>query len=443
MRLASVPVALVTLILLIVVPVGGTPSLQAGSSATYNVSVRVWFSPPFCGTQAYSGSQTDIIACPLTESNLLSIVVNGTLGWTATRVSDTTAVLNVTRDLATFFAGDLTTPVFRTAGSFNESINLANRTISIMPFLMPEMDQVLQLAQNDAAASLPSSSNWTPGMNTISSAIWVRPHIYTMWWVNGPLKVNDKVPVLVFRTNVTRSTSLTLPNIGTRTAWALTYNLTLPSPMQDTAIANAVPTGDNLLASFSFNYDNQSDLLLSAAANIHFGFLEPLPYQPSPCVSSGTTVCPASSSYPTFVQSGINIQATLALSKTNLNLDQRLGSTSGSSSDPSSGGTTSGSSPDGTSGGSSSGGTSGGSDSGGTNGGLGSTGTNGGTGSGNGGSNPGSTPQSIGAKPGSGVPRLYWILGIVAVAIIVTGIFLARRRTGRGQSQVTAAQLSS
>jgi hypothetical protein len=408
MRLASIPIAFMTLVLLIAVPVGGAPSLNVGSSAAYNVSVTASFSPPYCGTNTTSGSQSNIIYCPLAETNFPSVGVNGTLGWTTTGLNATTAVLNVTRDLATFFAGNLTTPVFRNARSFNESINLADRTVSIMPFIDPEMDQAMQ--------SLLGMSSWAPSMSTISSALWIPRPIYTMWWVNGPLKLNETVPVLVFPTNVTRSTSLSLANIGTRSAWTLPHNLTLPSPEQDGAYAYAMPTGDNLFASFTFNYDQTSGLLLSATAIIHFGFLEPLPYLPSPCVSSGTTVCPASSTYPTFVQSGANINATLTLSKTNL-----IGS-----SDP---GTNSGSNPA-TNAGSGPGpassenngipGQGPGSSSG-------DTGTNGGTGS-KGGSNQPSTPQSTAAIPIAEVPWIFWIVAIVAAAIAVTGIVFARRR---------------
>lgn len=415
--------------MLVAVPVGGAPSLQVGSSATYNVSVAISFSSPYCGTTTTSSSLNNILYC----ADLASVEVNGTLRWTSTGLNATSAVLNVTRDLSTFFASNLTTPVFKNAGSFNESIKLANRTISVLPFIMPELDQALQ--------SLPATSSWASSMRTMSSAMWVRHPVYTMWWVNGPLKVNDTVPVLVFSTNVTRSTSLTLSNIGTRTAWVLAYNLTIPSPLQDPTIASTVLTGDNLLASFSFNYDQQSDLLLSASANMHFGFIEPLVYPPNPCVSSGTTVCPASSSSLTVFESGVNIQATLTLSSTNLNLDQRLSSTGGSSSGSGSDGITGGSSSSGTAGGSGSGGTSGGSGSGRTNGGSGSTGTDGGAGSGsNGGTNPISTPQSTATKPASGIPWIYWILGIVAVAIIVSGTFFARRRAARNQSQVPHTQ---
>jgi hypothetical protein len=416
MRHASIPVALLTLILIIVVPVGAAPSLQVGSSATYKVSITISFSPPSCITSPSSGSQTSIVYCPVDDTSLPSIEINGTVGWTATRLNDTTAVLNLTHSLATFLADNLTTPIFRNNGSSNESINLTNRTISIIPLIMPEMDQALQ--------SLPSMSSWTASVNRVTSAVWARPSIHTMWWVNGPLKLNETIPVLVFPATVTGSTSLNLGSIGTRTAWTLNYNLTRSSAEQSTAGVYPIPSGDNLLASFSFNYDQQSDLLLSAAANIHLGFPMPIPYQPNPCTSTSTLYCPESSSF-TTLQSGINIQATLTLAKTNLSLDHRLGSTSGS--DHGSTGSAGGS----------------GGPSQGTNSGSGNNGNNGGTGTGpNGGANPGITPQSTGAKPSTGISWIYWIIGIIAVAIIVTGIFFARRRAGKSRSQAPATQSS-
>jgi hypothetical protein len=408
MRHTSIPVAFLTLSLMFLIPVGAAPSLQAGSSATYNVSIVISLLPPPCNTSTISGSQPSIIYCPVDDGNLPSVEINGTIGWTTTKVNDTTAMLNVTHSLATFLSNNLTMPLFKNTGSFNESINLANRTINIMPLIMPEMEQALQ--------GLPSTSSLTSQVDTISSVMWTRPSVHTMWWVNGPLNLNETVPVLVFPTNVTSSASLTLGNIGTRTAWTLTFNLSQPSPEQTATNAYPIPVGDNLLASFSFNYDQQSDLLLSAAANIHLGFPMPIPYQPNPCTSSGTTVCPASSAYATFVQSGVNIQATFTLSKTDLNLNQRSGSTGGNGPDSSSG-------PSGPSGGPGPGGTSTGPGPG-TSPGPGTAGAGSGP---TGGTNPGGAPQSTATKP-AGIPWIYWILAMVAVGVIVTGIFLARRR---------------
>jgi len=406
--------------------------LQVGSSATYNVSIIISFSPPPCSAGTISGSQTNIIYCPVNDGNLPSVEINGTIGWTTTKVNDTTAVLNVTHILATFLSYNLTTPIFTNAGSFDESINLANRTINIMPLIMPEMERALQ--------SLPSTSSLTSHVDSLSSVIWARPPVHTMWWVNGPLKLNETVPVLVFPTNVTGSTSLNLGGIGTRTAWTLTFNLIPPSVKQTAAGAYPMPIGENLLASFLFNYDQQSDILLSAVANIHLGFPMPIPYQPNPCTSTSTVYCPESSGF-TSLQSGLDIQATLTLDKTNLSLDHRLGSTGGSDSGSTgSGGGTGSGTGQGTGLGTGSG--SGGPGQG-TNGGSGNNGNNGGTGTGsNGGSNPGITPQSTGAKPSTGIFWIYWIIGIVAVAIIVTGIVFARRRAAKNRSQAPPTQSS-
>src|SRR5438093_1472161 len=64
----------------------------------------------------------------------------------------------------------------------------------------------------------------------------MRQPLHTMWWVNGALRVNDTVPVLVFPTNVTSSTSLDLGgSIGTRSAWTLAFpktgSLLPPDPL--------------------------------------------------------------------------------------------------------------------------------------------------------------------------------------------------------------------
>jgi hypothetical protein len=89
-----------------------------------------------------------------------------------------------------------------------------------------------------------------------------------MWWVNGPLKVNDTVPVLVFPTNVTDSTSLDLGgSIGTRVAWTLAFpksgSFLPPDPMA--TLVSSIPIADNFGFALTFNYDQTSDLLLSAS----------------------------------------------------------------------------------------------------------------------------------------------------------------------------------
>ncbi|HYY92846.1 MAG TPA: hypothetical protein VE955_12730 [Candidatus Dormibacteraeota bacterium] len=419
MKFTSIPVALLTLILLIAVPVGGAPALQTGSSATYNLSLSISLPPPMC--EGTSSSSSAIIYCPMIVAIPLDFDVNGTLSWTAIDVNSTTAVLNVTRLVTTSSWNNLTGASFRNSHSFIESIDLATRVASIMPFLAPELDQALQTAQSGASTGIPTSLDWASAVSMVDSSIEAQHPIHTMWWVNGPLQVNDTVPVLVFPTNVTGSTSIDVANLGARDAWTLSYNITLPRPISaQSTTGYAVPAGDNMLATFTFNYDKQSDLLLSADARVHLGLVEEIPQQTSQCLSpSAPTNCTASTSF-IPVQYGVGLEASLTLANTNLNLQQHLGTTasssdvtgsnSGSNAGTNTGsGTTSGNNP-------------------------GSTGTGQNSGSSDG-SNSGTTPQTVAANPpASMIPWIYWVIGIVTIVIVVTGLWLARQRKHRANA---------
>src|SRR6059058_3823218 len=234
-----------------------------------------------------------------------------------------------------------------------------------------------------------------------------RQPIHTMWWANGPLHLNQTIPVLFFPANVTGSTTVDLGSLGTRAAWTLTYNFTLPTPLPQQEISGtSIPTGDKIQAAFAFNYDQQSDLLLSASADIQAGYLEESTYQTDQCnpsTTTSTTWCSDASSSTLIIQSGLSIQASLTLANTNLNLDQRLVPT-----DQSGGSTTASGSGSGSETGS-------GSDS----------GTRSGSGSD---SNRGSIPQSTSPKPSPGMePWIYWIIAIALIAIIGTSLWVARR----------------
>ncbi len=212
-------------------------------------------------------------------------------------MNSTTATLNVTRDITTS-SGETITPATNHTGSFNESIDLATRIATFLPFIEPEMDRALQIAQTNIGATPPTGAIWSSTTSAMDLTMMHQP-LHTMWWVNGPLKVNDTVPVLVFPTNVTGSTSLDLGgSIGTRSAWTLAFprtgSLLLPDPMA--TMTSSIPSANNFEFALTFNYDKTSDLLLTATAGIRLGFGEETTIQSSPCTSSATIVCPASSS---------------------------------------------------------------------------------------------------------------------------------------------------
>src|SRR5690348_15127856 len=87
------------LLLLVVVPVNGTPVLQKGSQTSYSLSVSISFDQscqPILGSTLSAG-----VVCPMIAMVSPSSNITGTLGWTVTGLNSTTATLNVTRDIAT------------------------------------------------------------------------------------------------------------------------------------------------------------------------------------------------------------------------------------------------------------------------------------------------------------------------------------------------------
>jgi hypothetical protein len=351
-----------------------------------------------------------------------TLSISGTLGWAVTDLNVTTATLNVTRDITT--SSWIVTPIRHHTGSFNESINLATRIASILPFIEPEVDQALQEAQTSMALNMPTGTDWSSTMSAIDATMMHQP-VHTMWWVNGPLKLNDTVPVLVFATNVTRSTGVDVGgSIGSRSAWTLSFPKT-GSPLPPDPLAtmtSSIPIANNFEFVLTFNYDKVSDLLLSASANIHLGFGVETIIQPTPCNASATVACPASSPMSVMREFGIDARASLKLAGTTLDLSQRLTPTGGSES---SSGSSSGSAGTGTRNGQGSGAGS-------------APGSNSGSNSGSGsGYDPGSGSTTTGAgqpanpaqsKPSTHsavlLPWMYGILGVIAAAIIASDVWI-------------------
>src|SRR5439155_19481652 len=401
MRRRWITIGALTLIFLIAVPVGAAPCLQKGAHTSYNLSASISFLQS-CEAFGVSTS-TNTIVCPMIASMPSTVDTNGTLDWTVIDLNSTTASLNVTRDLTAASDVGVSSTAY-SPRSFNESINLATRIVTLIPLIMPEMEQVLQMAQTTMTSSLPTSVNWSSSMSTLESTMVSRP-LYTMWWVNGPLKLNQTIPVLAFPTNVTRASSVDLGGtLGTRTAWSMVFSLSRPSIHADPTATSlsTIPFGNNLELALTFNYDKTSDLLLSASANIHFGFGEETTIQSAPCDNSVSSIaCPVSNT-PTAImrEFGIDIQASLKLASTTLDLSQPMtqstSSQNGNSGSRSAAG--SGSGP----------GTSTGGDS----------GTTSGTGQPT--SNQGQPKSPL--MSANWLPWLYGILGIVAAATVGTGI---------------------
>jgi len=203
-------------------------------------------------------------------------------------------------------------------------------------------------------------------------------------------------------------------------------------------MTSSIPIADNFDFALTFNYDQTSDLLLTASADIHLGFGEETFIQPTACDSSATnapalTVCPTTP-IPVMREFGIDVQAFLKLISTTFDLTQRLtptgssDSSSGSSLGGGSGtgpgplaGSGSGSGPSSSSGPNSSPGS-------GYNPGSGSTTT----GAGQPISNPAQSKPAI--QSAGLLPWIFGILGIIAAGIIASGVWIARRPMKRNPS---------
>ncbi len=413
---APVFLGALVILLLVATPVGGSPSLSKGAHADYNWSVSISFvqSCETAGTMSPS-----LIACPLSMALPIEDTINGTIGWTVTDLNSTTAVLNVTRTIGMFNQG-LSSPTVRPSHSFNETINLATRLVNLLPIIEPEMDQVLQSAQTSITSTLPKV-NLASSISSFPGAITSRP-FYTMWWVNGPLQLNQTIPVLLFPTNVTKSSMIDLGGtLGSRTAWTLEtiFPHFIPQPDMTTSTISSIPVNDLFEESLFFNYDKSSDLLLTSNATLQMGFGEDMTVQQTPCDSTTSTIsCPVSSGPTTiFREFGFTIQASLMLSNTNIDLGQRM--SIGSSPQDQSSGSNSGS---GISSGSNSGSGS-------------NTGTNTGGSSnyGNGGPSTGSgQPAGNAQQPTSPMQASFWsplIFIPIGLALAVAMGVLARKRS--------------
>ena len=422
--------SILALLLAAAVPVDAAPSLQTGVHSNYNLSASISFFQTCVPSTSTSFVCPLMAVCnPIVETCGMTTDITGTIGWTVTDLTATSASLNVTRDL-TISSSDSTRPVIQSSGSVNESIDLATRFVSLFPTIMPEMDQILQMAQASATTSM-TGVNLPDSMTTLDNMI-SPPAFYTMWWVNGPLKLNQTVPVLVLPTNVTRSSTIDLGgSIGSRDAWTLDFNFSRPLIVPDPSTSLGLVPGESMEVGFVFNYDKTSDMLLSANAEVHFGFQNEIALPPTPCDPSISTVCPATNRATMILGNfGVNIEASLKLSNTTVDLSHRMKVIP----------------PENNDGSQSSGGSNNGNGSG-TNNGSGSNDGTIGAGSrsnGNGASGSSGQPSSNSKRPGYGGQASNWptwiyaLLGILAAMIIGSALWVSRRHSRKLRTDSTS-----
>src|SRR2546428_3791907 len=132
MRLTRLSLGALTLLLLVAVPVNAVPALHTGSQTSYDLSVSISFLQSCAPIM--SSTLSARIVCPMIAMLPPSVNINGTLAWIVTDLNANIADVNVTRDI-TVSSGETVTPLTHHTWSFNESINLATRIATILPFI--------------------------------------------------------------------------------------------------------------------------------------------------------------------------------------------------------------------------------------------------------------------------------------------------------------------
>ena len=192
--------------------------------------------------------------CPAIANWLLE--ANGTVGWNAVSVNETTAVLNDTVSLGFGLPSNTNSTV---SSTFIESISLETRRVDVVQPAYEGMLLQNILAQYFASYALNMSDLIRP--SSISP-------FYTMWWVQSPLSVGDTVQILTLTTIVNGTRTVELPNLGSRDAWVMNIHLernllAMPCVLDGSSVPLSSSSFDA-----TFAYDRLSGQLLSADFDI-------------------------------------------------------------------------------------------------------------------------------------------------------------------------------
>lgn len=211
-------------------------------------------------------------ATPLSMPSAFQVGLNGNIGWNVEGLSSSTANLLVSHNLAVSFSvpqlpGLTITPVTE-SGTLVQSIDLATRVESAGT----ATDLIEHLLDAYASASSGSYGYNSGFGNIISqmSATATSDPSYTLWWVNGPLSNGSPVQVMDGWASVTGSETLNLGDLGNVQTWIVTSQFTQGVDLTTPSLPLA-PQGPNARATFDlnflWNYDKGSDLLARSFAN--------------------------------------------------------------------------------------------------------------------------------------------------------------------------------
>jgi hypothetical protein len=215
-------------------------------------------------------------------------------------------------------------------GSFEQSINLSTREESV-----GTATAIIKAVLEEFATAL-SRTSYYGYYSPLSSLSLPDTPMYTIWWVNGPLKNGSPVELLNGYSSVRGSETVSLGGtIGNRDAWEVGSNFT-----QSVSVTTPQPApAPNLLPSFStnsadlafslqFDYDKTNDLLLGSNSTINIVQTTRTVYQPgqSLCTSGYPYTCIQLSAVTTVThRTTVNVSAQMQLTSTDLPFNHRAG----------------------------------------------------------------------------------------------------------------------
>ncbi len=319
MRSIRVPIvaAVTCLILLLIIPAGAAPTLNLGSTATYQLSASIMTTESCVTDPPSSNFSASFCGAQFPPPRVMRADVDGPVSWTVIGLDkDKVALLNVSHKLnVSVSMGIVTLTPFSEEGSFEQSIDLSTRIES------PGTATALLKSLLSALGRVGSGSFLPPGL-TLSQLLDSRD-VRTTWWVNGPLRLGSPVLVLTGVASVQGSETLNLPGgLGSREAWIVaskfsqSFSATSPPP-------SVSSTNASLAISLQFDYSKTSDLLLKSDHTINTLSVTQTTFPPGP------VVCDPFSCFPTLIPIIVTrtmeatIKISLQLVSTNIDLSSR------------------------------------------------------------------------------------------------------------------------
>jgi hypothetical protein len=262
------------------------------------------------------------IPTPISSSITPTISLDGSIGWTVIGLDNNVAVLNVSHQVSIIASvGPVSfTPATET-GSFSQSIDLATRVES--PGTATSI--LLSIAQRMLAYLGPTGYYYGTGFSPALAQMLSDPKtVYTIWWVNGPLKTGQPVQILTGYASVAGSEMVNVGPGNNRNAWIVESEL---SQSLSTSSPPIIGSGGSSDSSFKldlrFDYDQASDLLLKSSAVVSVTSTQTQSYKPGDYLCGSSGCFPVSDHVTVIHNMTATVPVTLQLKSTSLNLSKR------------------------------------------------------------------------------------------------------------------------